>query len=236
MQGKEYPGEQEPIITKKLFYEVQRKLKSGRQEGHQRKHNPIFKRTLTCEHCNTFVCWSEEKGRYYGTCLKRREGCWGFRYLREDRVETTVIQKLEEIDDPKGNTLTKLKSVLRIVKPQDVGLYRQKMLDELGIKLRRLQRMEENLYEDKLAGYISKSKYEDKCRSLAKQASDLTERATMLREAQNTTKQLPSKERQSDNPIADLYLKSTPNQKRVILTTLFKKLFVRDGVLTLILR
>jgi len=235
MQGKEYPGAQEPIITKKLFYEVQYKLKSGPQEKSHTIHNPIFKRIITCGACGTFVCWSLGKGRYYGTCLKRKEGCWGHKYLREDRVEAIVLHELEEYDDPKGRMLAKIKAALQIMQPQDVGMYRQKMIAELSLKIRRMKRMEENLYDDRLAGFISKEKYEQKREQIAKQAAELAERLTMLREAQGASK--PQEQEQlSDNPIVDLYLKGTPIQKRTVLSILFKKIYVKDGLLRFISR
>ncbi len=229
MQGREYSGAHEPIITKRLFYEVQRKLKNNRYDRRQR-HNPIFKRAIICKNCNSFVCWSKHKGWYYGTCLKRKDGCWGAKHLREDRVEITVIQKLEGISDPKGKKLANLKAALQIIRPQDVGMYRQKMIDELSTKIKRMRRMDDNLYEDKLAGYISKEKYEEMRQSFAKQAAEMVERLTMLREAQDTREPL-EQETQSDNPIVDLYLKSTPHQKRVILTSLFKRITVVKGLI-----
>jgi site-specific DNA recombinase len=230
LQGKEYPGAQEPIITKKLFYEVQRKLKSGRYESRQRKHNPIFRRMMLCETCNTFVCWSLGKGRFYGACMKRKEGCWSAKYLREDRVEAAVIQRLGEIEDPKGKVLAKLMASLQIVRPQDVGMYRQKMISELGTKIRRMQLMEENLYDDRLAGFISKEKYEEKRQQLTKQTTEVSKRIAMLREAQDVEDELIEVP-QSDNPIVDLYFRSTPNQKRILLAVLFKKISVKDGML-----
>ena len=235
MQGKEYPGAQEPIITKKLFYEVQHRLKSGRSESRQRVHNPIFKRMIICGSCGTYVSWSDGKGRYYGTCLKRKEGCWGRKYLREDRVEATVIRELEEIDDRKGRVLVKVRTALQLIQPQDIGIHRQKMIAEISTKVRRMKRMEENLYDDRLAGFISKEKYAQKREQIEKQTVELAERLTMLREAQSTSN-LPKQESLSDDPIVDLYLKSTPTQKRIMLSALFKEIYVKDGVLSFTFR
>lgn len=221
MQGKDYPGAQEPIITKRLFNEVQRKLKSRSNDQRMRKHNPIFKRMITCENCGAKFTWSKHKGRYYGACRRQKLVCREARCLREDRVEALVVQKLEEIDDAKGRVLAKLKAALQIVQPQDVGMYRQKMIEELGLQVKRLQRMDENLYDDRLAGFISKEKYVQKRQQLARQAADAAERLAMLREAQD----MPKQEEQSPepaNPIVYLYQKSLPNQKRIIMVTLFR--------------
>jgi hypothetical protein len=124
--------------------------------------------------------------------------------------------------------LAKLKAALQIVQPQDVGMYRQKMIDELSRQVSRMRRMDERLYDDRLAGVITREKYESKRQQLAVQAADAAERLAMLREAQDidkTPEQLP----ESDNPIVDLYLKGTPHQKRIMMTTLFKPIVAPGG-------
>lgn len=229
MQGKDYRGAQEPIITKKLFYDVQRKLKRDKYgDSRHNKHNPIFKGMILCEPCGGKISWSKQKGRYYGSCQRREEECKSARFLREDRVEALVIAKLEEIADPKGKVLGKLKAALQIVQPQDVGMYRQKMIEELGRQVQKLHKMDVNLYDDRLAGFISKEKYEQKRQQLAREAADVAERLAMLREAQDMPKQEAQKP-ESDCPIVDLYLKSLPSQKRIIMATLLKPIVAQGN-------
>lgn len=229
MQGVEYRGAQEPIITKKLFYDVQRKLKRDKySDSRHNKHNPIFKGMILCKPCGGKISWSKQKGRFYGSCQRRKEECKSGRFLREDRVETLVIEKLEAITDPKGKVFAKLKAALQIVQPQDVGMYRQKMIEELGRQIQKLHKMDANLYDDRLAGFITKEKYEEKRQQLARQAADAAERLAMLREAQDMPKQEVQK-LESDRPIVDLYLKSLPSQKRVIMATLLKPIVAQGN-------
>lgn len=225
LNGKEYPGAQEPIITKKLFNDVQRKLNTKVRERGIRRHNPVFSRMITCEKCGYGITWSKQKGRFYGGC-QRIKGCWRTTWLREDRVEAIVIQKLEEIDDHKGKTICKLKAALEVVNLQEIGMFRQKMISELRAQIARMKTMESNLYDDKLAGFITQEKYEEKRQQFAKQAADIAERLAMLGDSQKAES---PQEAQSDNPIVDLYLKSTPHQKRIILNVLFKKILVKGG-------
>ena len=91
--------------------------------------------------------------------------------------------------------------------------------------------MEDNLYEDKLAGLISKEKYDHKCLQLADQAKDVAERLAMLRDMQEVKK--PKEEQCHEHPIVDLYMKSTPNQKRIIMVNLFKKMRFHDRAVVL---
>lgn len=223
MQGKEYPGAQEPIVTKKLFSDVQRKLKSKNFWGDSKKHNPIFKRMITCEHCGVKLTWSMHKGRYYGGCHRRKDICRSAPCLREDRVEVLVIQKLNEIHDPEGKVFAKLKSTLLITQPQDISAHRQSMINELSRQISKMRKVEENLYDDKLAGYISKEKFEQRQAQLAKQTAEANERLAMLREVEESSEP-PKEEKQDCTPIVGLYLKSTPSQKRIIMAQIFKQM------------
>ncbi|HSW74870.1 MAG TPA: recombinase family protein [Candidatus Saccharimonadales bacterium] len=223
MQGKEYSGAQEPIVTKKLFYDVQRQLKSRNFWEDPKKHNPIFRRMITCENCDAKFTWSKHKGRYYGACRRQNPICREAPCLREDRVEALVIQKLNDIKDPQGKVFAKLKSTLLVTRPQDIGAYRQSMIDELSRQISKMRKVEENLYDDKLAGYISKEKFEQKRAQLAKQAAEAAERLAMLREIEQSSEP-PKEEKTNHAPIVDLYIKSTPNQKRIIINQLFKKI------------
>lgn len=228
--GKDYPGAQEPIISKKLFGEVQDKL-HGHRRSSLRKHNPIFKGVIHCSDCDSMVTWQKQKGRYYGVCKRRSEKCQGKPMLREDRVERQIIEILEKIKDPRGKLLKNLQATLNLLEaPSCVGAHRTQTIKALNRQLSRLKQMGEVLYEDKLAGLISAERYKQKNEQLAKEAAELVERLAVLHEAQGESAPA-TQEQLSDNPIVDLYLGGTPSQKRIVLTGLFKKIYVEDGAL-----
>lgn len=226
--GKDYPGAQEPIISKKLFEEVQEKL-HGRRRSSTRKHNPIFKGVIFCADCDSMVTWQKQKGCYYGRCKRASENCQGKPMLREDRVERQVVEALGEIKDLHGKLLKKLEAALKILEePRYTSAHRAQIIKALNRQLARIKKMDDVLYEDKLAGLVSAERYAQKSGLLAKEAAELAERLEMLHEAQGT-RELPKQERLSKNPIVDLYLKGTPGQKRIILSTIFTPI-VADGL------
>ena len=53
--GKDYPGAQEPIISRELFERVQRKMHAKRPTRY-RQHNPVFKNLIDCSNCG----WSSD--------------------------------------------------------------------------------------------------------------------------------------------------------------------------------
>jgi site-specific DNA recombinase len=230
LQAKEYKGAQEPIITKTLFKQVQQRIKGGHTSRLRSKHNPVFKGMITCEKCGYIITWSKQKNRFYGACSKRKLDPWAFKYLREDRVETLVISKLEALHDPKDKLFNKLKSLMQIIDSKDIGMFRQKMISELTSNIQRLGRMEDALYEDKLSRLITAERYSQKYLELAKQKTDFVNRLTLLNLAQDSTKHA-KEEIKSEDPIVNLYLNSSPTQKRIILSTVFKKLKVGAEVI-----
>src|ERR1039458_9063463 len=97
--GKEYPGAQEPIISKELFERVQRKLHRGRAQPFT-KHHPTLQGLIRCEDCGSIVTWSLQKGRYYGVCRRLTDNCKKGRALREDRVEAIILEQLKDLISP----------------------------------------------------------------------------------------------------------------------------------------
>lgn len=233
MEGKQYAGAQEPIIKKSLFNAVQEKFENRRYQVRKAKHNPIFKGMITCGECGYKVSWAKHKGRFYGACGRRKAECKGRKFLREDRVESLVLKELEKVSDPKGRVLNELKKTLEIISPQNVSSHRLRMIDELGIQLTRLKRMDSQLYEDRLAGLITKELYRVKQHKFAEQAAEIANRLEMLHEVQEI--EPVEQELASDNLIVDLYLKSSPDQKRIIMASTFIRMSFKNGEVTIIL-
>lgn len=226
--GKEYPGAQEPLISKELFYEVQEKLHKRRYRQAQ-KHNPIFKGMIHCNDCNSSITWQLQKNRYYGACQRHDRVCKSRPMLREDRVEDSIVDILNVTKDRSGKKLARLKEVLNLHRFEGVGAYRDQVITALNKQLERLRIMENGLYEDKLAGLVSKKRYEEKYKDFANQSEQILIRLARLNEAQ--TPDYPDKVEKGESKITRLYLNSTPSQKRTILDELSLSLKLVQGEL-----
>lgn len=229
--GKDYPGSQEPLISKKLFDAVQEKL-SGRTGISRNKHNPIFKGMIKCHACQCMISWSRQKGRYYGGCPRFEAKCREYPYLREDKVEAALVASLEVIKDIDGSTLKRLNLALDAEQKIRIGEFRQKMIKSLLDQITRIVGMKDALYDDKLSGYITAEKYEHKSQQLDEQKVQINGRLEKIYEAEAIAKPTNNK-RLHKNPIANLYLKSTPTQKRIIITTVFEPIFTHNETIGL---
>jgi hypothetical protein len=118
--GKEYPGKHPHLISDELFYAVQAKLTRKTPEKF-RKHNPVLKGIMICEHCGKTITWQKQKGRLYGACQRKMPECKKQKFVREDAVMELVESKLDELICPAPQVVSWLVTLLR----QDFQLSRQ---------------------------------------------------------------------------------------------------------------
>lgn len=217
--GKEYPGAHEPLLSRELYNAVQEKMSGGYHERHI-VHDPLFKGMLRCDTCSAVVTWQLQKGRYYGACQRRNDICKGRQLLRQDRLEDLMVLRIDEID-ASSSSRTRLRSLVDLFESRRqpyIGQHRDLITKHIKQQVRRIERMEDNLYEDKLSGIIGEQKYVQKINQLHDELSILQARLAIIGELERATS--VSSERPSS--IRELYLGETKTGKRSIIAELFK--------------
>jgi len=229
--GKEYPGAQEQIISKATFDQVQTKLFRKIRAGRYRKHNPMLKGIVMCGICNKHVTWQLQKGRYYGACQRKLEGCKGNKLLREDRIEELVVDMLKSLVSPKPEIIEWVAAAMKESHKSDADT-NKKLAASIELQLNRLHTMNNNLYDDKLAGEISTDKYKQKKAQLSSQISDLEERMSTL--DQDSAKQLEQRLvlLQLSQKASEIFAERTVDQKRIIISKLFETITYKGGSLS----
>ena len=76
-----FVGKHKPLISKRLFEQVQAKLK-GKQVKHQTKHNHMFRKLIKCS-CGYTISGERQKGRVYYRC--HNKDC-SETTIREDKI------------------------------------------------------------------------------------------------------------------------------------------------------
>ncbi len=227
--GKDYPGAQEPIISKELFSKVQLKMHNGRPTVYK-KHNPIFKNIIKCGECGCIVTWQRQKGRYYGSCQRLSEACKGRSFLREDKVEELVLQKLRKLVSPSPAIIDWVTESMREKYKDNIESH-EKLVTSIQAQIGRISRMDDTLYDDKLSGDISPEKYQEKHKGLMEQRAELEKQ---LQKADRPVSQRLEQRLvilELSQKAANLYGQKTPEQKRLIITKLFADLtFDQDSV------
>lgn len=228
--GKEYPGNQPKLVSEKLFYAVQQKISRNLAGGKIRKHNPVLKGMITCEHCGKQVTWQKQKGRYYGACQRDLPKCKAQSFIREDKIVKQVEEKLDDLICPTPQIISWLTNLLRSDYQLTVDNHEEaeKALDE---RIRRIKRMDDMLYDDKLVGLISAERYQEKHKGFISEINGLQQQKGGLSqeyeekylngisviELSQDAKRL-FKDENVDN-----------DEKRLILTKLFEKISVKDN-------
>lgn len=229
--GKEYPGKQETFIDRSLWDRVQEKMHGGRPLV-LKQHNPLFKNLITCETCGGVVTWQLQKGRYYGACQRRNPACKIKKTIREDRLEKTIQVLLDDLVCPSKELMDWVVQQLE-AKRETTSKTHEDSLESINKQIDRLVRMDGDLYDDKLAGDITKDVYLTKHASFMEQLGELRSKQTSLENKVNKN-DLPQRLAllKLTQRAASLYQTRTIEQKRLILTKLFTSFTYRDGAVS----
>lgn len=215
--GKEYPGKQETFIDRDLWDRVQEKM-HGKRPLVLKKHNPLFKNLITCETCGGVVTWQLQKGRYYGACQRRNPVCKVKKTIREDRLEETIQVLLNDLVCPSSQLMDWVVQQLE-AKRETTSRTHEDSLEGINKQIARLVRMDGDLYDDKLAGDITKDIYQTKHASFMEQLTELRAKQASFENKVNKN-DLPQRLAllKLTQMAAKLYQTRTIDQKRVILT------------------
>ena len=169
--GETYQGSRQPIISKQLYEAVQKKLHSKRPMK-QRKHDVALRNMLTCGHCGKAITWQLQKGNLYGSCQRKLPECKANKMLRESVVHELLIAQMERLVSPSQEVFRWV--VDRIIDEHSADNDSVEHLKQnLNQRITRLENMAEMLYDDKLAGEITKERYDAKKADIQKQLTEL---------------------------------------------------------------
>lgn len=228
--GKDYPGAQEPIISKELFGHVQQKMHRGRPLVYVR-HNPALKNLIHCADCNTAVTWQWQKGRYYGVCRRRSEACKSFKLLREDHVEDMIVAMLEKLVCPSQEIIEWVADSMREHYKDNVES-QERLSASVKTQIDRIKRMDDSLYDDKLSGDITQEKYKEKHEQFLTQTTELNEKLSQLDSSLGKRLEHKLVLLELSQKAAQIYRSKSPERKRLIVSKLFEDMTIKGGALS----
>lgn len=162
--------------------------------------------------------------------IRNRELVWISDILREDAVLELIQGKLADLICPSPEVITWLTTLLR----QDFQLSvnnveeAQKALDE---RIERIKRMDDILYDDKLAGLISSERYQSKHDAFISEINDLQKQKGGISQEYEAKYMNGISEIELSQDAQRLFAdENTDNdEKRVILTKLFEKISLKNN-------
>jgi hypothetical protein len=228
--GKDYPGAQETFIPKALFNRVQEKLHVGKPRAYCKHHSPL-QGVIRCEDCGSIVTWQLRKGRYYGVCRRLTDACKQSKMLREDKIEEMITGELKRLVSPSPEIIDWVANAMRD-QYKDRIEERDRIINRLQNQLKRIDVMNETLYDDKLSGEITKERYTEKHEQLMAQKSELVTQITDFDNSMSERLEQRLVILELSQKAAELYVEKTPEQKRLIISKLFEKLTIKGGALS----
>lgn len=226
--GKTYPGKQQPLISEDLFNQVQDKM-NGRAPKITQHYNHALKGMMTCLYCGKLITWQHQKGFLYGACQRKLQDCRKKKFVREDKVQVQIQESLDGLVNPSNELMTWIVDMINN-EMQDTTDNREETAEFVQGEIERIERMDEILYEDRLAGEISVERYKEKHDSFEEQKVALKQRldsfddnVAVRHEEAITILKLSQTAAQSYKELEDV------EEKRVLLTKLFKSMVVNDN-------
>ena len=178
-----YPGIHEPLISKVLFDRVQAIL-DGRHIKKSLVHDFLFKRLLTCKHCNKTLTGERQKGHVYYRCHTRQCATKG---VRENRVDTSIQGQLVPIQ------FTPFEMEYMMSKTDLLKRTREKSRTELlqaqELKLGQLEARLERLTDALVDGLIDKEAYDKRRTSLLQEKVKVEEHLMQIQDGSYTLAQ-----------------------------------------------
>ena len=104
-----------------------------------------------------------------------------------------------------------------------------KLIASIEAQLERIKRMDGNLYDDKLAGEISEERYREKHQELTRSRLELEEQLDKVDRNLSVILDKKLVLLELSQKAAEIYAHRTPEQKRTIITKLFRKLEYTEG-------
>ena len=228
--GRDYPGAQESLITKKLFDDVQYKMHKHRPQVYG-KHDSPLKGLIRCEDCGSIVTWQLQKGLYYGVCRRLTEACKKNKMLRQDRVEAMIQESLQKLVCPSPEVIDWVVASVRANNQAGIESH-ERLIASIQLQIDRISRMDDVLYDDKLSGEITPSKYKEKHDAFVNQKVELLAQLDGIDKSAGHRLERKFAILELSQKAAQIYAEKAPEQKRLIISKLFSKLTLKDGVLS----
>lgn len=141
------------------------------------------------------------------------------------------METLQKLVCPSQEIIAWTSEAIRAESQNDAQYYEQSTA-LIKSKLSRIELMDETLYDDKLAGDITKERYEAKHDQLMTEKASLLDQLNKLEEQQQSDFEGGLTVLELSQKAAEIYASKVPEQKRVIITELFEKLVSNGDALS----
>ena len=155
--GEIYEGRHEPIITKKLFDDVQAVMSRKSKPNKKVPKYFVFRGLIHCGECGCLITAEIQKGHTYYRCTKRKTAC-SQKYVREETLREQInsyVQKVSLPTDWAANMMAELEKEKK-ENAQSADAFAQKLRDKIIVLDGRLSRLMDGF----VSGIVSSEEYQ----------------------------------------------------------------------------
>lgn len=233
-KGDYYDGSYPPLITKEMFYKVQRLLKSE-STGEPVKQEWLYARLIRCFYCGCMEVFEIKKGKYgYVHCTNRNAKIpCKIHYVRIEKIDRQIENIFENISIPE-KYFEKIKTDLYAMHKQKTYFteYSMKNFDEQLIKL---ENKKEILLDKCLDGLISDELYSKKVKEIEEEILKIRAEKSKIKKAPNKFGEYVENLLELCKDAPRLYREASPAKKRKLIKLVCSNLQLKDDELVVTL-
>jgi site-specific DNA recombinase len=227
--GKIYPGNQHPIISKELFDNVQNVLHGKTQIKHN-KHLFTFKGFIRCQDCNGLVTWETKKGHVYGHCNKYNN-CPKRDWYKDSLLVEQLLPAFQKLKVSNPRLQEWIKKALKesYSTTQDVI---KASIEEASNRLVVIQTRLDKLYDDKLDEKVTIETYDRKFKEYTTEKQSLLNTIGHGSKESDDHQQLGAMIFDVSQKAEDLFLRANTSQKRKLINFALCNMKIKNGLIS----
>lgn len=225
--GKLYHGNHDPLVSNKIFADVQKAFKKDNKPDTMGKHNYLYKKLIKCGNCGKTITAEQSKGHIYYHCTGDYGKCQCKSiFIPEETLDKQFSEAIKSItiDDRLADYLNLLlKDTYKEMQitTKEKAEYMQREVSAIKTRM-------DKLLDTFIDGNINKVIYDKKYHELSNQLEKLEEKIKINNSGDKEFINEGQKIIEQAKCLHSVYLKQNKEEKQKMLKTIFQNLWL-DG-------
>ncbi|MBK6861601.1 MAG: recombinase family protein [Saprospiraceae bacterium] len=227
IKSKTFQGKHEPLISSKLYSEVQSVLR-GKTNTRNIKHQFLFRKLVKCVDCGYSLIGEKQKGHIYYRC--QTKGC-PTKTIREERIEKFLINSLEQVKlQPLED---KVLNELLEQSQNNWSTTQANIEDSLKLQENKLSQKLGRLTDAYLDNVLNKDQFEEKKEELLIEQQELINKRSHLSNQKEAIFKKAKYFLELINNVKKSYVNSIVEEKRIIINSITSNFGIEGRKLTI---
>lgn len=224
--GITYPtAKQEPLTTKAIYDKVQ-DVRTNKKAPKFQKHQFTFRKLIECGECKGTITAEIQKRTVYYHCTHYHD-CTQKKYTAEGKIEEQIMGVFKFFNNITEKEAELISAKIKADHAQDTG-YKENAIKTYNERYNALQRRLDNLYNDRLDEKITPTFWEKKNNEITTEQFAIQEELRKLKNDEGKYFETWLNILDLARRAGQIYLKRSPEEKRLLLSHIFSNLVLKD--------